>query len=69
MKKAILMMILALSATGCTLSPPPPPQCVDDGRGMVPLNPGMLTQEQIKAVKAGYKDTSWKDERSKGSRS
>lgn len=57
MKKAILMMILALSATSCTLSPPPP-QCVDDGRGMVPLNPGMLTQEQIKAVKAGYKATS-----------
>lgn len=39
MKKTLLMIALALSATGCTLSPPPPPQCVDDGRGMVPLNP------------------------------
>ncbi|ENN4576794.1 hypothetical protein ABSP62_004508 [Salmonella enterica subsp. enterica serovar Typhimurium] len=68
MKKTLLMIVLALSATGCTLSPPPPPQCVDDGRGMVPLNPEMLTQEQIKAVKAKYQETTWKDERTKGAR-
>ncbi len=69
MKKTLLMMVLALSATGCTLSPPPPAQCVDDGRGMVPLNPEMLTQEQIKTVKAKYQETTRKNEPTKrGSR-
>ena len=47
MKKPVFVAALALLVTGCAINPPPPPACVDDGRGMFPLNPEMLTQDQI----------------------
>lgn len=44
-----LLMVLALSIVACT--PPKPPCCENvGGRGLHPINPDMMPEEQIKAI-------------------
>lgn len=56
MKKLILVAVMAFVLPACALHPPSPPSCVDDGRGMVPINPKMITQEQRNAVYDKYRE-------------
>lgn len=43
----ILTIAVVALLTGCAFSPPPPAVCKDDGRGTFPINPEMLTPEQM----------------------
>ena len=48
----IVITLLALSVTAC--APPKPPCCEDvGGLDLHPVNPEMMTQEQIKAARNG----------------
>lgn len=58
MKKSLAVIALTFTLGACTLTPPA--EAVDDGRGMVPINPAMVTQEQINAVSSKYKDVNKK---------
>ena len=49
--KALPIIAIALSLGACA-SVPPPPHCEDNGQGMQPINPEMITQEQVNAVRA-----------------
>ncbi|EKQ4178879.1 hypothetical protein P5F81_004463 [Salmonella enterica] len=60
MKKSLAVIALTFTLGACSLTPPPPAEAVDDGRGMVPINPAMVTQEQINAVSSKYKDVNKK---------
>jgi hypothetical protein len=44
-------LMLAASLTACALVPPPP-SCADNGEGLRPVNPMMLSAEQIQRVEA-----------------
>ena len=46
---AFPLVFLAL-VSACTLSPPPPPACLDDGRGLYPINGDMVTPEEVRLV-------------------
>lgn len=52
--KTLSVVAMALSLGACA-SVPPPPHCEDNGKGMQPINPEMLTQEQINAHRAAQK--------------
>lgn len=52
--KKLTIISLALALGACT-SVPPPPHCKDDGKGLQPINPEMLTQETINTVRASEK--------------
>jgi len=54
--RKIWVIALTLSLGACA-SVPPPPRCVDNGTGLQPINPEMLTQEQLDAHKATGPDT------------
>lgn len=60
MKKLLAVLVVSLVVSGCTLSPPPPPEAKDDGRGMVPINPDKVTMEQINAVASRHKEVNKK---------
>ena len=45
--RPLTILAVALLITGCAFSPPPPAACKDDGRGMFPINPEMITPEQM----------------------
>lgn len=49
--KNFTVLFISLLMAGCAVKPPPPPACVDDGRGMYPINPTRLTNEQLNAGK------------------
>jgi Flp pilus assembly protein TadD len=51
--KTLSVVAMALSLGACA-SVPPPPHCEDNGKGMQPINPEMLTQEQINAHRAAH---------------
>ncbi|MCK9505013.1 MAG: hypothetical protein M0Q95_12635 [Porticoccaceae bacterium] len=55
--KALPIVAITLSLGACA-SVPPPPHCEDNGQGMQPINPEMITQEQATAIRASEKDTS-----------
>lgn len=59
MKKEIISIVIVLLLGGC-VNPPPPHEAVNDGRGMVPINPKMITQEQINAASSKYKEVNKK---------
>ena len=49
MKKGIVLLLL-LSVTACTsLAPPKPPCCNNKAEGMRPINPDVISQEQVSA--------------------
>lgn len=60
MKKALTVIAFTFTLGACTLIPPPPVEAIDDGRGMLPINPAMVTQEQINAVSSKYKEVNKK---------
>lgn len=60
--KKLTIISLALALGACT-SVPPPPHCKDDGKGLQPINPEMLTQETINTVRASEKATERFDSR------
>lgn len=60
MKKQLAVALISLTLGACSVTPPPPKEAVDDGRGMVPVNPQMITQEQINAVSSKYKEVNRK---------
>jgi hypothetical protein len=47
MKSFFVITLLALSLAAC--APPKPPCCENVGLDLHPINPEMMTQEQIKA--------------------
>lgn len=49
--KALPTIAITLSLGACA-SVPPPPHCEDNGQGIQPINPEMITQEQATAVRA-----------------
>lgn len=49
-KSLALSLIFLALVSGCTLSPPPPPACLDDGRGLYPINGDMVTPEEVRLV-------------------
>jgi hypothetical protein len=44
-------LFLLVFLNGCV---PPPPSCCDDGMGIIPLNPDMVTEKQIEVVNRKY---------------
>ena len=46
----IVITLLALSVAAC--APPKPPCCEDVGLDLHPINPEMMTQEQMKAARS-----------------
>ena len=55
--KCLPIVVITLSLGACA-SVPPPPHCEDDGKGMQPINPEMLTQEQVSVIRASEKKNS-----------
>nr|WP_067297073.1 hypothetical protein [Marinobacterium profundum] len=55
--KSLPIFAIALSLGACA-SVPPPPHCEDNGQGLQPINPEMITQEQANAIRAPEKDAS-----------
>lgn len=51
MSRFLLMITITFSLTACALTAPKPPACVDDGRGMIPLNPEKLSEDDINAAR------------------
>ncbi len=49
--KTLTVIFMALSLGACA-SVPPPPHCEDNGQGLYPINPEMMTQEQMNAIRA-----------------
>ncbi len=52
--KTLSVLAITLSLGACA-SVPPPPHCEDNGKAMHPINPEMLTQEQINAHRTSQK--------------
>lgn len=48
-RNLILILWVALVVAACT--PPKPPCCEDVGLDLHPINPEMMTQEQVKAAR------------------
>lgn len=49
--KSLTVVAMALSLGACA-SVPPPPYCDPNGQGLQPINPEMLTQEQINIIRS-----------------
>lgn len=56
--KSFAVLLISLLMAGCAFKAPPPPACVDDGRGLYPINPTRMTPEQLQAgQQKNLKDT------------
>jgi len=48
--KKILLMGVVITLSGCSLTPPKPPSCSESNAGLKPINPRMISEEQLKLV-------------------
>lgn len=53
--KSLIAIMLTLSLGACA-TVPPPPHCEDNGQGLQPINPEMMSQEQVNAIRSAEQE-------------
>lgn len=54
-KSILTILTTALLLSACAAGPSKPPTYRDDGRGLVALNPDMVTEDEYKAVRKKHR--------------